>query len=58
MFCKHDDELIDKEVIPPPAKTCNITSGSGECSLLFETTVIHIFKCSKCKRIRRLVTRT
>lgn len=59
MFCKHDYQLIDKEVIKPPildlkrVKMQNIDEDT-----LLSTTVIHFFKCSKCKKIKRVVTKS
>lgn len=57
-FCKHDDMLIDKTVIPSPASELGLTSIKGELPLprwMFQRKVVWHWKCQKCKRVHHLV---
>ncbi len=61
MFCKHDDEIIDKTIMNSAFEQLEATNQAdrmksvGNVELLFRKKVIIILKCTKCKRVREIV---
>lgn len=58
MFCRHDDELIDKTVLEAPViGSLKVTSSFSSERLpaeFFCSSVVLTFKCSKCRRVRTI----
>jgi pantothenate kinase type III len=53
-LCDHDDELIDKQVLPSAVEQmpANVKSFSAE-HWAFHKVAVFTFKCRKCNRIRQ-----
>jgi len=58
LFCKHDDELIDKTVLLSAFEQA-LKEDAKELTNMphsaLQGKVIHILKCKKCKRVKKLV---
>lgn len=56
MFCRHEWELVDKEVLPSEfeqlAKYASKVRGNG---ISFQKKYISIFQCAKCKKLEKFV---
>lgn len=61
LFCRHEWELIDKEVIPPALVSLRglETKSSVDTRIAFDAMrekVVHVFQCKKCTKLKRLVS--
>ena len=66
MFCKHNWRKTDKTILPSAIQQClehNVkppTQKTGEGRVMYagtSITLVYIFQCTKCSKIKRLVTR-
>lgn len=58
LFCKHDDEMIDKTVLPSAFEQSlkeKVKELTNMPHSALKGKVVYILKCKKCKRIKKLV---
>jgi hypothetical protein len=57
MFCKHDDKIYDKIVLPSAFEQLSADGDIIAWSIvaLYRKKVVILLKCTKCKRVREIV---
>lgn len=60
LFCKHADELLDKTVLESAFEQLDNRNAdqslrTGNVRALFQKKVIILLKCTKCKRVKKIV---
>jgi Ca2+-binding EF-hand superfamily protein len=63
MFCKHNDEIIDKTILESAYEQIGKISPNmnsrqlsvGDTSVFFSKKLVILLKCTKCKRVEKIV---
>lgn len=55
LFCKHNWEIIDKEVLPAPSEGQNWKKIKGVSEEFFQRKYVCILQCKKCGKLNKTI---